>query len=485
VHGLRISMLASACGLALAACMVGPDYHRPGVETPAAYDYQGADALETEAISWWKQLADPVLDDLIDKSLAQNKDLAVAAARVDEFYGRYMSTRAGLFPQVGADFGAGRSRTAATRLTPAFEATQIQADLQASWEIDLFGRIRRLSESARADLMSSEYARQATRISLVASVASGYILLRDLDKRLVIAQSTLESRKGAADLFHLRFKGGVVSEVQVAQADSEYASAQASVASFRQQIKQQENSVALLLGENPGPIPRGKSIDQLTAPPIPAGLPSALLDRRPDIRLAEEQLHSANAQIGAARAQYFPTISLTGLLGTASNELSKLWQGPAETWSYAGVASMPIFTAGGIAGSVKSAEARQQEALFQYQAAIQNAFADVDNSLTGAQRTKEQLAATDAQVQALARYAKLARDLYEGGYTSYLEVLDAERNLFNAQLSQAALQDAYLAQIVNVYKAFGYGWPVDESPVATHDTDAHREIEKTRAAESR
>ncbi len=194
----------------------------------------------------------------------------------------------------------------------------------------------------------------------------------------------------------------------MSQADSEYASAQASVASFQQQVKLQENAVALLLGENPGPIPRGKTIDQIMAPAIPAGLPSALLDRRPDIRLAEEQLHSANAQIGAARAQYFPTISLTGLVGSASDALSSLWEGPAKTWSYAGIASIPIFTAGGIAGSVKAAEARQQEALYQYQAAIQNAFADVDNSLTGAERTKEQLAATDAQVHALARYATLS-----------------------------------------------------------------------------
>ncbi|HKE48943.1 MAG TPA: efflux transporter outer membrane subunit [Rhodanobacteraceae bacterium] len=462
MQSLRVTTLAAACALALGGCMVGPDYHRPTVETPGAYDYAGAEAIETEAIDWWKQLGDPVLDELIGRSLAQNKDYLTAAARVDEFYGRYMSTRSGLFPQLGGEFGAGRSRTAATRLTPAFESTQIQADLRASWEIDLFGRLRRLTESARADLMASEYARQATRIALAASVASGYILLRDLDQRLVIARSTLESRKGASDLFHERFKGGVVSEVQVSQADSEYASAQASVASFELQVKQQENAVALLLGENPGPIPRGKTIDQIAAPAIPAGLPSALLDRRPDIRLAEEQLVSANAQIGAARAQYFPTISLTGLFGSASDALSNLWEGPAEIWSYAGVASMPIFTAGGIAGSVKSAEARQQEALYQYQAAIQNAFADVDNSLTGVQRTKEQLAATDAQVRALAQYAKLSRDLYEGGYVSYLEVLDAERNLFNAQLSQAALQDAYLAQIVNVYKAFGYGWPAGE-----------------------
>ncbi|HEX5124428.1 MAG TPA: efflux transporter outer membrane subunit [Rhodanobacteraceae bacterium] len=481
---LRTAMLSAACSVALAACMVGPDYHRPEVAVPAAYGYQTAAAVEAEALAWWKQLGDPVLDDLIDKSLAQNKDLAVAAARVDEFYGRFMSTRSSLFPQLGGDFNAGRSRTPATRLTPAFETTQIQADLRASWELDLFGRLRRLTESARADLMSSEYARQATRISLVASVASGYILLRDLDQRLAIARSTLESRKGAADLFHLRFKGGVVSEVQVAQADSEYASATASVASFQQQVKFQENALALLLGENPGPIPRGKTIDEIVAPAIPAGLPSALLDRRPDIRLAEEQLHSANAQIGAARAQYFPTISLTGLFGSASDALSGLWEGPAEVWSYAGAAAMPIFTGGGIAGSVKAAEARQQEALFQYQAAIQNAFADVDNSLTGVARTKEQLVATDAQVRALAQYAKLSRDLYEGGYVSYLEVLDAERNLFNAQLSQASLQDAYLGQIINVYKALGYGWPVDETAIAERGTPANREIDRIRASET-
>jgi len=476
--------LCAVSAALLAGCMVGPDYQRPTVETPLAYDYAEAQALETAALEWWKQLDDPVLDALIEKSLAQNKDLGVAAARVEEFHGRLMTTRSGLFPQLGAGASAGRSRTPATSATPGFESTQIEADVFASWEIDLFGRLRRLTEAARADFLATEYARRATRIALVASVATGYITLRDLDQRLEISRETLASRKDAADLFHKRFKGGVVSEVQTSQADSEYSSAQASVAAFEQQVKQQENALSLLLGQNPGPIERGKPIDEIAAPPIPADLPSSLLDRRPDILQAEQQLISANASIGAARAQYFPTISLTGLFGSASNALSSLWEGPAEVWSYAGAATMPIFTAGGVAGSVKTAQARQDEFLFAYESAIQNAFADVDNALVGAARTKDQLAATDDQVRALGRYAHLARRLYEGGYTSYLEVLDAERNLFNAQISQSALQNAHLGAIVGLYKALGYGWPVDEPVPPGIDAATQHALAQARASQS-
>ncbi len=461
--------LPSLICVALVGCAVGPDYHRPTVDVPG--DFRFADQKATASFNpdWWAQFNDPVLDDLINKAVAQNKDLAIATARIEEYHGRLINISAPLFPQIGANAGAGRERAAATPLTPSYETSQVQVNATMSWEIDLFGRLRRLRESAKADLLGTEYARQATLVSLEANVASGYITLRDLDQRLLIAQATVQTRLGALELFQERFRGGVVSQVQVSQAESEYAVAKTSQASIEQAIAQQENALSLLLGENPSPIPRGKPIDQITVPAIPAGLPSELLNQRPDLREAEQALISANAQIGAAKAQYFPVISLTGLLGRASTGLGSLWKGPAKTWAYAGTISQPIFAGGAIYGSVKTAEARQKEALFAYQSAIQSAFADVDNALVGEQRTKDQLTSTDEQVASLHKYASLARDLYEGGYTSYLDVLDAERSLFNAQLSQSQLQAQQLIEVINVYKALGYGWPTDAKALAdTH-----------------
>jgi outer membrane protein, multidrug efflux system len=459
-------LAAALCTCWIAGCAVGPDYHRPVVETPASFRYASPDAEVVDAsnLQWWSQFNDPVLDGLIQRALEQNKDLGIAAARVDEFYGRLMSTRAALFPQIGGNFAGGRSRGVPAPGFPPAVGNQVQIDVMASWEIDLFGRLRRMTEAARADYMGTQAAQQATRIALIASVATSYLLLRDLDQRLEISKSTLKSRADALALFQERYGGGVVSQLQVSQAKSEYESAQTSVYSFQQQIAQQENALSLLLGDNPGPIARGKPLTQLTAPAIPAGLPSSLLERRPDILQAEQALISANASIGAARAQYFPSISLTGLFGAASTALSGLWTGPARIWSFAGAVSQPIFTGGAIAGSVRTAEALQQQALLSYEQTIQSAFADVEDALVGVARVRDQLQATNRQVEALTQYESLARDLYEGGYTSYLEVLDAERSLFNAQLQQSQLQDQELAEVVALYKALGYGWTVDGAP---------------------
>ncbi|WP_245643826.1 efflux transporter outer membrane subunit [Paraburkholderia oxyphila] len=452
----------------LAACAVGPDYHRPAVETPSTYRFAAPDAEVVDtSLDWWKQFNDPVLDDLVAKALAQNKDLGIAAARVEEYYGRYVVARSGLFPQVGVNFGASRSRGVPAPGFPPLVGNQVQLQGVASWELDLFGRLRRLTEAARADYLGTQSAQQATRIALIANVATSYLQLRDLDNQLTIAQETLKSRDGTVKLFEERFAGGVVSQLQLSQARSEFESAQASVYSIQQQIGQQEDAISLLLGQNPGPIPRGKSISQLSVPTIPAGLPSSLLERRPDIQQAEQTLIAANAQIGAARAQYFPEISLTGMFGAASTALSGLWTGPARVWSFAGAISQPIFEGGAIAGSVHSAEAAHQEALLSYEQTIQQAFADVENALVGAARTNDQLGATTRQVDALTQYTSLARDLYEGGYTSYLEVLDAERSLFAAQIQQSQLQDQRLSEIVSLYKALGYGW-TPQAPADAH-----------------
>lgn len=457
-------------------CAVGPDYERPAVDVPEAYRFAETPpaavaatpetpAPPTPAIDpqWWGQFGDPVLDAMIAQALERNRDILIAAARVDEYYGRVMSTRGLMFPQVGVEALGSRQRLSNSggTLSPVGNPfNQVQADVFASWEIDLFGRLRRLTESARAQWAASDEARRAVEISVVASVASGYVTLRDLDNRRLVAGNTLDSRAGALELFRQRFEGGVVSETELAQAQSEYASALTSVALYDQLVSQQENLLSVLIGEYPRAMPRGLPIDALRPPTIPSGLPSDLLEQRPDLLQAEQQLVAANAEIGAARAEYFPTITLTGLFGAASTALSGLWVGAAQTWSYGASVAMPIFSAGRIAGDVRQAEARQRQALQGYQQAIQTAFREVADALVGVQRTRDQLAAKTAQVDALARYASLARDRYEGGYTSYLEVLDSERALFSAQIEQSSLRGTEFGQIVQLYKALGAGWPL-------------------------
>ncbi|NJD57235.1 MAG: efflux transporter outer membrane subunit, partial [Nitrospirae bacterium] len=417
--------------------------------------------------AWWEQFNDPVLNDLIQTALRENKDVKIAAAKVEQFAGQYGTTRAALFPQVSADGTYGRQRASeltgtsqleGTGISPTFNSSQLV--LNAAWEIDLWGKLRRATEAARADLLGTEDARRAVILTLVASVASTYIDLRDLDKQLEISKQTAKSRGESYDLFKLRFEGGVISELELNQVKSEYEQALSTIPQFEKRIAQTENSLSTLLGRNPGPIARGKTIDQLTLPAVPAGLPSDILMSRPDILQAEQNLIAANANIGVAKSLYFPSISLTGMFGWASNDLSDLFKGPAKTWSWAVPASMPIFTAGSIAGQVKSAEAFQQQALIGYRQSVQTAFREVDDALIDQKKSREQIAAQDRQVEALRNYARIARLRYDNGYTSYIEVLDAERSLFNAELSYTQTQGTLFLSLVNLYKSIGGGWVV-------------------------
>jgi multidrug efflux system outer membrane protein len=338
--------------------------------------------------------------------------------------------------------------------------------LSASWEIDLWGRIRRQSEAALADLLASEEARLGVVLTLVSSVAAGYITLRDLDKQLEISRRTVDTREGVLNLFELRFKGGVVSQVELAQVRSEYESAATTIPTIERAIAQTEHALSLLLGRHPGPIARGRTIDELLPIGVPAGLPSELLERRPDIRQAEQNLIAANARIGAARALYYPTISLTGLLGVASTSLGNLFSGPARTWSFVGEVTGPIFTGGSIEGTLAQAEAQQRQLLAAYERTIQNAFREVDDALVDQLKSRQRLEAQARQIAALRDYARLSRARYEGGYASYLEVLDSERSLFSAELGHAQTQADLLNAVVNVYKAMGGGW-VNEADKAT------------------
>jgi outer membrane protein, multidrug efflux system len=460
---MRKRLLILLIFLALASCTVGPNYRRPPVETPANWRFEDAQALDAVNTPWWRQFGDPVLDSLIETALKENKDVRIAAARVEEFAGLYAYVRSGQFPQVGA--AANYQRTKETHyLNPPLPLTAdnpfdtYQAFLTASWEIDIWGKLRRATEAARANLLSTKEGRQGVILTVVTAVAVSYTDLLGLDKQLDVAERTLESREHTFRLFKSRYQRGFVSKLELSQAESEYNAALATVPVLRKLIGQQENALSILLGRNPGPIARGRPLDLLTLPAVPAGLPSQLLERRPDIRQAEQDLIAANAQIGVAKAQYFPAISLTGLYGLQSDDLSRLFTGPARTWTYALPVTAPIFTAGGIAGTVKAAAAVKKEAFIRYEQVIQQAFREVDDGLIDQAETREELRAQGQRVKSLQNYARLARSRYNTGYTSYIEVLDAERSLFIAELNYAQTQTTLFRALVNLYKSMGGGW---------------------------
>jgi multidrug efflux system outer membrane protein len=463
---MRATVLSVAVACALAGCMMGPDYKRPDVDTPQAYRVEVKSAADLINSAWWEQFEDPVLNELIKTALAENKDVRIAASRVEEFLGRYGVTRSQLFPQVATQFGAGSQRIS-TVTQPALASTQSNTfdsyslDLGMSWEIDLWGKLRRATEAARAELLATEQARQTVILSLTSGVATSYVTLIDLDRQLAIAKSTADSRGEFFRIIKLRFEGGVVSEVELNQARSDYEFALSTVPVIEKQIAQQENALSVLLGRNPGPIARDRTLDKLVLPQVPADLPSSLLERRPDIRQSEQLMVAANARIGVAKAQFFPTISLTAILGTASSALGNLFKGASQTWSYGGTVTQPIFTGGNLISQLRVAESQQKTALLQYQKSIQTAFQEVNDSLIDQTKTREQLAAQARQVDSLRNYARLARLRYDNGFTSYLEVTDAETKLFNAELQYVQSQGQLFFALINVYKSMGGGWVLE------------------------
>ena len=447
-------------------CMVGPDYERPRLDVPAAFQYEDSEARQTANINWWKEFQDPVLDQLIAEALADNRNVKIAAANIEQAAAVLTQARAPLFPQIGYTGKDARERISENSISPYSSLLQnphssYQAFANVSWEIDLWGRIRRLSESAQATLLATEEARRGVILTLVSSVAGDYLQLLGLDDQLRIAKETLDTYAQSVKLFELRFKYGQVSQMTVEQARSQYETAAAQIPQIESQIAQLENAISILLGRNPGPVERGKTLLQLQLPPVPAGLPSDLLVNRPDIRQAEQNLISANAQIGAAKALYFPTISLTGALGFASSDLTSLFQGPARIWSYAGSITGPIFTAGAIQGQVKEAEAVQKAALLNYEQTVQNSFADVENALVARKKLVDQIQAQERLVKANREYERLARLQYEGGYSPYSTVLQAEQQLFPSELNYAQYRAALFNALVNIYKAMGGGWITD------------------------
>jgi len=439
LHASRLRACTAALLLAvpLSACMVGPDYQRPEVDAPAAWRLGTTEATEISNIAWWDQFQDPVLSDLVRTALSNNKDLKIATANVDQAFAQYGIVRSAQFPQVNA--GATAERQGLSQTTALGSASgrgqfnDFGVNLSASFELDVWGRLRRASES-------------------------GYIQLRALDRQLEIALYTSRSLGEAARLQRIRFEEGAVPESDYQQAESQYREAVARVPELEREIGQQENFISVLLGRNPGPIPRGRTIDALLFPAVPAGLPASLLERRPDIRQAEQNLVAANADIGVAKAAYYPDISLTALLGLESAQLSDLFKGPSKVWSFGGSLLQPIFNAGRIDSQVAQAEALQRQALHVYERSIISAFQDVENALidrTKFQQVREEQA---KNVQALRRFRDLADLRYREGATIYLEVANAEQSLFVAELAYVGTQAQLFQSYANLYKAMGGGW---------------------------
>ncbi len=370
--------------LTLSACALGKDYKRPKIDTPEKFRFSEKDATAIADSAWWKTFGDANLDSIIDEAVKNNYDVRVAEARVEEYMGKLKTTRSFLFPQIGGTAAGERQKYSEKGITtiPDSQSPYVnlyQANLAvSSWEIDLWGKLRRATEAARADMIGQEEYKKGILLTVINKVAIGYLNLVSLDIQLKIARDTVGTRAENLKIFQERYDAGTVSGVVLNQNASDYYAALASIPQIENQISQQEDNLAILLGRNPGPIERTIPKKDISYPAVPSGIPSDLLDRRPDIRQAEEALHAAQARIWVAKSQYFPSIQLRGAYGVASTELNSLFTGPANTWNFIVPITAPIFTAGNIAGQVRTAEAAQKEALATYQKTIQQAFADVE-----------------------------------------------------------------------------------------------------------
>jgi multidrug efflux system outer membrane protein len=446
-------------------CTVGPNYKRPTVSVPETYRGLTAEEVakaETASLgdqNWWEVFQDEQLQDLVRTALQQNYDVRIAAARISEAQAQLGIARANQFPSVSAGADITSQRTAKSLRFPEFEETSGQLVLSASWELDFWGKYRRATEAARANLLASEWGRRAVITTLVSNMASAYFQLRAFDLQLEISKETLVSRRDSLRLTQLLADHGSTSMLDVRQAEQLVFTAAAEIPTLEQQIEQEENFISILLGENPSSVPRGRKLtDQPHSPSVPAGLPSVLLERRPDIREAEQQLIAANAQIGVAKAAYFPDISLTGTGGFQSPALLNLFSGPAGLWSFGPALTQPIFTAGRLRSNVRLAEAQQQEAVLFYQQRIQGAFREVSDALIAYRKTQEFRAQQQLLAQSAQDAARLSDMRYRGGVTSYLEVLTNETNYFTAELGLAQAQFNELQSLVQLYNALGGGW---------------------------
>jgi outer membrane protein, multidrug efflux system len=449
----------------ISGCVVGPNYKRPIVNSPGTF----RGLTDTEAANpapaslgdqkWWEVFQDQQLQQLIRIALQQNYDVRIAAARVLEAQAQLGITRANQFPSVNANGTGASLRNPATGPIPSYVYNYGRVTATAVWQLDFWGMYRRATEASRAQLLASEWARQEVNATLVANVASAYFQLRELDLELDISKRALASRNESLQLTQTLQEHGINSILDVRQAEQLVYTASAQIADQERRIEQEENLLSILMGNNPAAVPRGTELTgQIHAPEIPAGLPSALLERRPDIRQAEQQMIAANAQIGVARAAYFPQISLTGAPGFQSSALTSLFNGSSGLWTFSGSVTQPIFTAGKIRSGVRLAEAQQQETLLAYQQTIQGAFRGVSDALVGYRKDQEFRAQQELLAHSAQDAAQLSGQRYKSGTTSYLEVLTNETNYFTAELGLAQARLNELLSLVQIYQALGGGW---------------------------
>ena len=462
---MRRGLLVALLPALLAACTLGPDYKRPEVPLPSVY--RGLDPTapgdpgSLSDLAWWTIFQDETLQALIRTALEQNYDLRVAAARIQDAQAQFVATRSFQFPTIDGTAQAPYSTTFGDR-PPLFTLENSfvpQGALTLSFELDFWGRWRRATEAARADLLATEEARHVVLSDLVAGVAIAYFQLRSLDLSLEIAQRTVGSRRNSLQLVQLREQGGVVSMMDVYQAETLLSGALRAIPDFERQIEQTENFISVLLGRLPGPIARGRTLDgQISLPSLPAGLPAALLERRPDVRVAEAQLIAANARIGVAKSEFFPRIMLIGNIGVAGGVQNSVSFGPMGFFGIGPTLTVPIFNMGRVQAGVDSAEARVQETVARYQQTVQQAVRDVSDGLIGYRKRQEARREQEALVQVLRNSTALSSIRYDGGVTSYLEVLDNERQLFTSELDLAQAQRDELVAVVQLYRALGGGW---------------------------
>jgi outer membrane protein, multidrug efflux system len=452
----------------LTGCAVGPNYRRPDLKPPDVFRSDTtppADLTSLADVKWFELFKDSQLQGLIRTALVQNYDLRAAVARVDAARANLGITRADQFPNIAASGDVTTLRNSISGSFPlpqGFEPNRTFGGVALnllSFEVDLWGRLRRATEAARADLLASEENRKAVISTVVSDVASAYFNLLELDSELEISKRTLTSREGSLELIRTRRQGGVATLLELRQGEQLVYTAEQAIPNIEQLIETTENQISLLLGRSPGPITRGVSLTNQEQPPaVPPGLPSSLLERRPDLRAVEQNLVAANAIIGVAKAAYFPQISLTGFLGFQSNQLSSLFSGPTKVWQFAPQLTQPIFTAGRIGSNVRLARAQQELALIQYERVIQTAFREVSDALIQYRKVREVRAKQEQLVTTLQDRSKLAYMRYRGGVDTLLNALDADRDLFDAELILAQTRRNELLVLVQLYRALGGGW---------------------------
>jgi len=447
-----------------AGCMVGPNYHRPAVQTPTSFrDLSDNPQAQAQAASyadlpWWQVFQDSQLQELIRTAIKQNYDLQIATERINEGRAIVAVTRSSLFPQVSGngDFSGGKEHNFQTK------SNFLTLTTDAAFQLDFFGKLRRATEASRAELLATEDARQTVLLTLVSDVASDYFALLQLDLQLQITRDTVKTQEDAVKLNNLRVEHGVATKLDVLQAQQVLDTANASIPDLERQIAQEENAISILLGNYPQAVPRGKPlVEQLLPPEVPAGVPSTLLERRPDIREAEQTMVAANAEIGVAKAQFFPQISLTGSGGGSfgrSSAFAGFMGSQLGIWSYGAQVSQPIFTGGALRGNLRIAESQHQQALIAYRQAIQHAFGDVSDALIGYQKSHQVRVRQEDSVADLVESVRLSNMRYRGGTTTYLEVLDGQRSLFSAELTLASARGAEYQSLVQLYRSLGGGW---------------------------